>query len=70
MNPDEPSMQQLFACGLPRTLANACINIDNPETFCQWASAAQKHHRNWLRKKAIHGKYEQTPPHTDQSDRN
>jgi Retrotransposon gag protein len=58
MNPDEPSVQRLFARGLPRTLADTCIDIDNPKTFSQWASAAQKHHHNWLRKRAIHGEYE------------
>jgi hypothetical protein len=65
MNPDEPSVQWLFARGLPRTLADTCIDINNPETFCQWASATQKHHHNWLHKRAIHGKYGQTQSHTN-----
>jgi hypothetical protein len=59
MNPNEPSMQWLFARGLPRTLADACIDINNPETFRQWANATQKHHHNWLHKRAIHGEDEQ-----------
>jgi hypothetical protein len=69
MNPDEPSVQRLFARGLPRTLADACIDINNPETFRQWASAAQKHHCNWLRKRAIHGEYERIPIPADQPNR-
>jgi Aspartyl protease len=46
-------------------LADTCIDIDNLETFHQWASAAQKHHRNWLCKRAIHGEYGQDRPHTN-----
>jgi hypothetical protein len=67
MNPNKPSVQWLFACRLPRTLADACIDINNPETFRQWANATQKHHCNWLHKRAIHGEYEQTQPRTDPS---
>jgi Retrotransposon gag protein len=66
INPDEPSMQWLFARGLPRTLADACIDINNPKTFRQWASATQKHHCNWMHKRAIHGKYRQMQPCTSQ----
>jgi hypothetical protein len=59
-------MQWLFACGLPQTLADTCINIDNPETFRQWASATQKQHQNWMHKRAIHSEYGQTQSCTEQ----
>jgi Retrotransposon gag protein len=35
MDLNDPTTLHLFAHGLPRTLADACIDIDNPETFRQ-----------------------------------
>jgi Retrotransposon gag protein len=66
MDLNDPTALHLFARGLPRTLADACIDIDNLETFCQWANAAQRQQRNWMHKRAIHGEYGQTQPHTNQ----
>jgi hypothetical protein len=54
---DDPMALCLFAQGLPIGLTDSCINIENPETFEQWTKAAQRHHRNWLRKCAIHSNY-------------
>jgi Retrotransposon gag protein len=66
MDLNDPTALRLFACGLPCTLADACININNPETFRQWANATQRQQRNWMRKRAIYGKYGQTQPHANQ----
>jgi hypothetical protein len=57
MNLDDPSMLQLFTCGLLKSLADSCINIDSPENFEQWANAVQCHHRNYLKMLAIHHDY-------------
>jgi hypothetical protein len=70
MDLNDPTTLHLFACGLPRTLADACIDIDNPETFCQWANATQRQQCNGMRKRAIHGEYGQTQPCTNQPARN
>jgi hypothetical protein len=54
---DDPMALWLFARSLPIGLADSCIDIENLETFEQWTKAAQRHHRNWLRKCAIHSNY-------------
>jgi hypothetical protein len=66
MDLDDPTTLCLFVCSLPCTLADACINIDNPKTFCQWANATQRQQHNWMCKWAIHGEYRQMQPHTNQ----
>jgi hypothetical protein len=35
----------LFAQGLPQRLAEAYIDLDNPDTFEEGAQAAQRHHK-------------------------
>jgi Retrotransposon gag protein len=57
---DNPMALCLFARGLPIGLADSCIDIKNLETFEQWMKAVQRHHRNWLRKCAIHSNYSGT----------
>ncbi len=57
MNLNDPSALQLFARGLLTTLADACIDRENPESFEQWAKAIQRQHRNFLKKWAIHQDY-------------
>jgi hypothetical protein len=44
MNLDDPSALRLFVCGLPKSLADSCINIDSPKNFKQWANVVQHHH--------------------------
>jgi Retrotransposon gag protein len=39
---------QLFTRGLPRSLADSCIDIKNLDSFEQWTKAAQRYQRNWL----------------------
>jgi hypothetical protein len=62
MNLDDPSVLRLFTRGLPKSLADSCINIDSPENFEQWTNAAQRHHRNYLKKLAVHQDYAPTRP--------
>jgi hypothetical protein len=65
MNLDNPSTLQLFAWGLPKSLTDSCIDIDSPKNFEQWANAAQWHHRNYLKKLAVHQDYTSPHPQTN-----
>jgi hypothetical protein len=65
MNLDDPSVLRLFAHRLLKSLANSCIDIDSPENFEQWANAAQCHHRNYLKKLAVHHDYVLPRPQTN-----
>jgi hypothetical protein len=56
MDLDEVTALRL-ARGLPEKLADACINLDGPESFEQWRKSAQRQHRAWLKKQAIHQDY-------------
>jgi hypothetical protein len=57
MDLDNVTALTLFARGLPEKLANACIDLDGPELFEQWKNSAQRQHRAWLKKQAIHWDY-------------
>jgi len=57
LNPDNPSNLQTFAQGLPRQLANACLAMENPDTYAQWRAAAQRQQVIYLKKKALHSEY-------------
>jgi hypothetical protein len=45
MDLDDPAALRLFARGLPNSLADACIDLDGPESFEQWRNSAQRQHR-------------------------
>ena len=47
---DEPANLLLFARGLPKRLAENCIEYEDPETFEEWVKAAQKQQQKWLDK--------------------
>jgi len=57
LNPDNPSNLCTFAQGLPRQLADACLAMENPDTYKQWKAAAQRQQVIYLKKKALHSKY-------------
>jgi hypothetical protein len=57
MDLDEVTALRLFARGLPKKLADACIDLDGPESFEQWRNSAQRQHRAFLKKQAIHRDY-------------
>jgi len=57
LNPDDPSNLQTFAQGLPRPLADACLAMENPDTYEQWRAAAQRQQVIYLKKKALHSEY-------------
>jgi hypothetical protein len=61
MDLDDPAALRLFARGLPNALADACIDLDGPESFEQWRNSAQRQHRAWLKKQAIHRDYNKPP---------
>ena len=51
---DNPFLLTHFACGLPKALADACINMESPETFQEWKAATLRQQKNWMRKQALH----------------
>jgi len=57
LNPDDPSNLRTFAQGLPRQLADACLAMENPDTYGQWRAAAQRQQVIYLKKKALHSEY-------------
>jgi len=57
LNPDDPSNLRTFAQGLPRQLADACLAMENPDTYGQWRAAAQQQQVIYLKKKALHPEY-------------
>jgi hypothetical protein len=61
MDLDDPAALRLFARGLPNSLADACIDLDGPESFEQWRNSAQRQHRAWLKKQALHRDYNKPP---------
>ena len=56
---NNPFLLTHFAHGLPKALADACIDNESPETFQEWKAAALRQQKNWMRKQALHR--EQTP---------
>jgi hypothetical protein len=62
---DNPANIRMFAQGLPRGLAEQCIDIKSPDTFAQWARTAQRQQMNWMRKQSIqYDDYENTVSNT------
>jgi len=46
-----------FALGLPRSLADACIKMENPETYEQWRATVQRQQKIYLKTKSLHSEY-------------
>jgi hypothetical protein len=59
---NEPTVQRMFSLGLPEALAKQCLSIDDPSSFEEWEHAAQKHHKIWLKVRALRGDYKATQP--------
>ena len=57
LDPNNPSNLQTFALGLPQSLANACIRMENPESYKQWRAAVQHQQKIYLKTKALHSEY-------------
>ena len=51
---DDPFLLIHFARGLPKALADACIDMESPETFQEWKAVALCQQKNWMRKQALH----------------
>src|SRR3981081_748365 len=64
---DQPSILSMFAKGLPQNLSDKCLDLNDPETFDEWALAAQKNHKVWLKKRMIKGDYSATQTSTRQN---
>jgi len=48
---------QTFALSLPRSLADACIKMENPETYKQWRATVQCQQKIYLKTKSLHSEY-------------
>ena len=48
---------QTFTLGLPRSLANACIKMENPKTYKQWRATVQHQQKIYLKTKSLHSEY-------------
>jgi len=48
---------QTFALGLPRSLADACIKMENPKTYKQWRATVQRQQKIYLKTKSLHSEY-------------
>jgi len=46
-----------FALGLPQSLADACIKMENPETYEQWRATVQRQQKIYLKTKSLHSEY-------------
>jgi len=46
-----------FALRLPRSLADACIKMENPETYEQWRATVQCQQKIYLKTKSLHSEY-------------
>jgi len=62
LNPDDPSNLRTFAQGLPRSLANTCLKMENPNTYEQWRAAAQWQQVIYLKTKVLHSEYRSQNP--------
>ena len=59
---DNPFLLTHFARGLPKALADACIDNKSPETFQEWKAAALCQQKNWMRKQALYREQNPTRP--------
>ena len=57
LDANDPSNLRTFAQGLPRSLADACIRMENPKTYEQWRAASQRQQIIYLKTKALHSDY-------------
>jgi len=57
LNPDDPSNLCTFAQGLPWSLANTCLKMENPDTYEQWRATAQQQQVIYLKTKVLHSEY-------------
>ena len=57
LDPNDPSNLRTFALGLLRSLADACIRMESPETYEQWRAASQRQQKIYLKTKALHSEY-------------
>jgi len=53
-----------FALGLPQSLTDACIKMENPETYEQWRATVQRQQKIYLKTKSLHSEYGTFNNHT------
>jgi len=54
---NNPTNLQTFALGLPQSLADACIKMENPKTYKQWRATVQCQQKIYLKMKLLHSEY-------------
>ena len=54
---NDPTNLQTFTLGLPRSLADACIKMENPKTYEQWRAIVQHQQKIYLKTKSLHSEY-------------
>ena len=54
---NNPTNLQTFALGLPQLLADACIKMENLETYEQWRAMVQCQQKIYLKTKLLHSQY-------------
>jgi len=59
---NDPTNLQTFALGLPQSLADACIKMENPETYEQWRATVQCQQKIYLKTKSLHSEYRTLNP--------
>ena len=47
---DNPFLLTHFTHGLPKALADTCIDMESPKTFQEWKAATLHQQKNWIRK--------------------
>jgi len=57
IDPNNPSNLWTFALGLLWLLADACIKMENPESYKQWRAMVQHQQKIYLKTKALHSEY-------------
>jgi hypothetical protein len=60
-NPNQPELLHLFGQGLPQTLANKCLELNDLNTFDKWTQAAQRNHKIYLKQLALKGAFHNAP---------
>jgi len=57
LDANNPTNLRTFALGLPRSLADTYIKMENPETYEQWRATVQCQQKIYLKIKSLHSEY-------------
>jgi len=57
LDANNPTNLWTFALGLPQSLADTCIKMENPKTYKQWRATVQRQQKIYLKTKSLHSEY-------------